>query len=224
MGFSARWLAMAAVVASIMVSGCSAANRDSVGGHLGSETLVIANGAETVTVEAGAPTNSTLGVELIPSSAFAVSASGPGVATVSRRKGGARAQRLTVRLSPTRFWQIAVRGGATATVLDLSGLMLSKVEVTGGAERMTIALPKPLGRAIPVEVTGGATTVAVEIASGTAIQVMVAPGIGRGTVVGSSFVSDGARRVFQVGGYSTAAESYSLDLTGGANSLVVSEP
>jgi len=225
MGSSPRWLAIAAaVVAGVSVAGCSGANHDSVDGHLNPETVVVANGVESLMIEGGAPATSNLGIEVTPGSGFAVTGSRPGVATISRRSGGAGARHLTVRLSRTQVWQVIVRGGTTSTALDLSGLMLSQVHVTGGAERLTISLPAPRGRASLVAVSGGATTVAVDAPQGTAIQVAVGPGIARGVVVGADFVSNGAPRVFLVGSYAGAPDSYSVQLTAGASRLVVSEP
>ena len=69
-------------------------------------------------------------------------------------------------------WQIAFRGPASHVAADLRGLALSRLEFDGGAARVTVALPAPLGT-VPVRILGGASHVAIHRPPGVPVRLRV---------------------------------------------------
>lgn len=61
---------------------------------------------------------------------------------------------LDVALSPDVPWSIVARGGLAHAHLDLEDLDLDGLEVRGGAHRLRMSLPRPVGT-VPIEIRGG---------------------------------------------------------------------
>src|SRR6202011_3228253 len=69
---------------------------------------------------------------------------------------GSSRRHLVVMLSDRIPWSIQVGGGATNLRLALRRLQLSKLEVSGGANRLDAQLPSPKGT-VSIDATGGAS-------------------------------------------------------------------
>jgi DNA-binding MarR family transcriptional regulator len=119
-------------------------------------------------------------------------------------------------------WAIEIRRGVSHLVADLRELQVSAFEIVGGVTESELSLPRPRGTAT-VRIGGGASRLTVKRPRGTAAQVVVRGGA-------SNFVFD-AQRLGAVGsatrlatpGWDSAADRWSIELTGGASDLSVTE-
>lgn len=119
-------------------------------------------------------------------------------------------------------WTIEIRRGVSHLAADLRELQLSSFDVTGGVTESELSLPRPRGTAT-VRIAGGASRLTVKRPRGAAAQVLVRGGA-------SNFVFD-AQRLGAVGsatrlatpGWDSAADRWSIELTGGASELTVTE-
>ena len=119
-------------------------------------------------------------------------------------------------------WTIEIRRGVSHLSADLRELQISAFEITGGVTESELSLPRPRGTAT-VRIAGGISQLSVKRPRGTAAQVVVRGGA-------SNFVFD-AQRLGAVGsvtrlatpGWDTAPDRWSIELTGGASELSVTE-
>ena len=119
-------------------------------------------------------------------------------------------------------WTIEIRRGVSHLAADLRELQVSALEITGGVSESELSLPRPRGTAT-VRIGGGASRLTVRRPRGAAAQVVVRGGA-------SNFVFD-AQRLGAVGsatrlatpGWDSAADRWSIELTGGASDLSVTE-
>jgi len=119
-------------------------------------------------------------------------------------------------------WTIAIRRGVSYLAADLRELQVSAFEITGGVTESELSLPRPRGTAT-VRIGGGASRFSVKRPRGTAAQVVVRGGA-------SNLVFD-AQRLGTVGsatrlatpGWDGAPDRWSIELTGGASELSVTE-
>ncbi|TMF16159.1 MAG: TetR family transcriptional regulator [Chloroflexi bacterium] len=95
-----------------------------------------------------------------------------GLVVVHNRRGGNRG---AVELSPDYTWYIKVHGGTWNTVLDLSGLRLSGIEMDSGSGNITCTLPAPAG-AVPIRVNSGIVNVTFHRPRNTAVHAAVSSG------------------------------------------------
>jgi len=119
-------------------------------------------------------------------------------------------------------WTIEIRRGVSHLAADLRELHVPALEITGGVTESELSLPRPRGTAT-VRIGGGASRLTVRRPRGAAAQVVVRGGA-------SNFVFD-AQRLGAVGsatrlatpGWDSAADRWSIELTGGASDLTVTE-
>jgi AcrR family transcriptional regulator len=112
----------------------------------------------------------------------ATPARGGGAASVDVRPGGLvvvhnrrSGNRGAVELSPDYTWYIKVHGGTWNTVLDLSGLRLSGIELDSGAGKLTCTLPAPAG-VVPIRVNSGIVGVTFHRPRNTAVHATISSG------------------------------------------------
>lgn len=118
-------------------------------------------------------------------------------------------------------WVIEIRRGVSHLTADLRELEVTGIDVTGGASECELALPRPRGHAT-LRITGGASRLVVKRPRGTAAQIAIRGGA-------SSFVFDdqriGADDAIQLStpGCDGAPDRWTIELTGGASSVSVTE-
>jgi DNA-binding MarR family transcriptional regulator len=133
--------------------------------------------------------------------------------------GGVSAQ---IALTTAVPWVIEVRRGATHLNADLRELEVTGIEISGGASECELALPRPHSQTA-LRITGGASRLVVKRPRGTAALVSIRGGA-------SNFVFDD-QRIGAVGsalklstpGWETARDGWTIELTGGASSVSVTE-
>jgi len=91
---------------------------------------------------------------------------------VKNRRGGDHG---AVELSPNYTWYFKIHGGTWNTVLDLSGLRISGIELDSGAGNVTCTLPAPIG-VVPIRVNSGIVGVTFHRPRDTAVHAVVSQG------------------------------------------------
>ena len=143
-----------------------------------------------------------------------------------------RDDRGDIALNAGLPWAIEVRGGVSRVTADLRELELASFDVAGGVSAVELSLPRP--RAIVrVRINGGANDVTIHRPAGVGVRLEVLGGAnkvtfdgqpihrrGQVTFAGQS-VQSGGRLSHETPGLGALAERYEIELTGGANRLVV---
>jgi hypothetical protein len=117
-------------------------------------------------------------------------------------------------------WQIVFRGPASHVAADLRGLALPRLDLDGGAARVTVALPTPQGT-VPVRILGGASHVAIHRPPGIPVRLRVDGGATGVTLDDQCVGVAGGRLSLHAPGARRAAGRYEVTVSGGANVLVV---
>ncbi len=188
----------------------------------GSAQLMVLNGAESLSVSAASLGAELYRAQVSPPGAAVITTPQTGEVEVSQGSSASGSTHIAIQLSQRVEWTISIRGGTTTCSLDLSGLRLGGLTVSGGAQTMTLRLPEAVGK-INVAVTGGATQLAVSAPSGVAMRVFAGAGVGSVTSSGPGLVVADNSHLITFGNYAAAANSYAVRLTAGAATLRVIE-
>ena len=129
---------------------------------------------------------------------------------------GSTRRHLMVTLSDRIPWSIQVGGGATNLRLDLRRLQLSKLAVSGGANRLDAQLPSPKATVL-IDVSGGASNVTLRAPAQSEWRVAVSGGVSAVTINGSSSGTLGGDFQRQSPGYNSATNRFDITISGGAS-------
>jgi len=117
-------------------------------------------------------------------------------------------------------WVIDVRGGMSELNAVLTELDLERIDVHGGASEVSFRLPAPRGT-VPIRIVGGASKGSFRRPAKAAVQVVVTGGASALRVDRRSVdAGTGAVRL-ATDGYESAADRYSIEITGGASDIAV---
>jgi len=134
--------------------------------------------------------------------------------------GQGRGRSVALSLNPEIPWKITVSGGATSQVLDLSRVKVSQLTINGGAQQITITLPPASGN-VPVVVNAGAASVTIHRPVESAASVTMSGGVNDLTADGDHRSTLAGVATWQSSEYATAANRYSIRVSGGANHVVL---
>jgi TetR/AcrR family tetracycline transcriptional repressor len=141
--------------------------------HRGSPmTLAIDSGSWRVLVRAAPAGSVGVATSVGGGGAASVDVRPGGLVLVRNRRGGNRGG---VELSPEYAWYIKVHGGTWNTVLDLSGLRISGIELDSGAGNVNCTLPTPVG-VVPIRVNSGIVGVTLRRPRGAAVHATISSG------------------------------------------------
>jgi hypothetical protein len=129
---------------------------------------------------------------------------------------GSGRRHLVVTLTDSIPWAIQVGGGATNLRLDLRRLPLSKLQVSGGANRLDAQLPSPKGTVL-IDVSGGASNLTLRAPAQSEWRVAVSGGVSAVTINGSSSGTLGGDFQRQSPGYNSATNRFDITISGGAS-------
>jgi hypothetical protein len=119
-------------------------------------------------------------------------------------------------------WELTFRAGAAHVVADLRRLDVAGLDFGGGAGRVAIALPAPRG-AVRLCIAGGASNTVIYRPYGVAVSLRVAGGA-TGVTLDAQRIGVSGRDVdLQAPGAAGRAGRYEIDVSGGANALVVAQ-
>jgi TetR/AcrR family transcriptional regulator, tetracycline repressor protein len=135
-------------------------------------TLAIDSGSWRVLVRAAAPDTVDVATSTGGGGAASVEMRPGSLVLVKNRRGGDHG---AVELSPNYTWYFKVHGGTWNTVLDLSGLRISGIELDSGVGNLTCTLPAPVG-VVPIRVNSGIVGVTLHRPRNTAVHAAVSQG------------------------------------------------
>jgi hypothetical protein len=137
--------------------------------------------------------------------------------------GGGRSNtpRLELNFSPlVPITSLSVKAGASDARLDLSRLRVTDLDMSVGAAATWIRLPESAGRTT-ARISGGASTISVEVPQGVGAQIRVRGGLSTVNVDESRFpeVSD---NLYRSANYETASNKVDVNLETGVTTIQVS--
>lgn len=125
-----------------------------------------------------------------------------------------------IGLNPTIPWEIEVRGGAAGVTADLTRLRTEGFSLTGGVSNVTVDLPAASGR-VPVEISGGANDLTVSRPKDVAASLRVKGGASKLAFDEQRLGAVGGETTLESGNYADATNRYEIVITGGANDVSV---
>ncbi|TCB95634.1 hypothetical protein E0H26_19440 [Micromonospora zingiberis] len=117
-------------------------------------------------------------------------------------------------------WQVRLNGGAKEQHLDLRTAQLDGVELTAGANRIELTLPRATGT-LRAALSGGASQVVVRLTGDAPVQVRAGGGAGSVTVDGTTHSGVAGGTTFTPPDWAAANDRYDVDATSGFSSLTV---
>jgi cell wall-active antibiotic response 4TMS protein YvqF len=135
--------------------------------------------------------------------------------------GQSNSPRMELNLSPlVPITSLSLKAGATDARLDLSSLRVSDIDMSVGAAATWIRVPEAAGRTT-ARISGGASSITLEVPQGVAAQIRVRGGLSSVKVDESRFpqVSD---HFYRSANYETAQNQIDLNFETGVTSIQVS--
>jgi DNA-binding MarR family transcriptional regulator len=117
-------------------------------------------------------------------------------------------------------WEVEVRGGASRTEADFTGLELTSFVLKGGVSDLALTLPEPSGM-VPIRLSGGASKVSVRRPAGVEARLSVKGGAATLTFDELSFDALGGKVRLQSHGYVEATDRYEIELSGGSSEITI---
>ena len=151
---------------------------------------------------------------------------GPAVPRVEEQGGrvqlrlGHQADAVDIALSTRVRWDLRVAGGADSSTIDLTGARVGGVDLTGGATRINLTLPRPDGT-LTVLMSGGVNLFDVRSAGGVPVRVRVGSGAARVTLDGEQHQGVAAGSLFTPLLWAEAVNRVDVDATAGMATLTV---
>jgi hypothetical protein len=130
------------------------------------------------------------------------------------RRGG------QVTLTKDVSWDLSIQGGAAQLAADLRGLRVEAIELSHGASRLDLRLPRPSG-AVPVRIGGGASHVRIRRPAGTPARLHIGRGVTDLTFDEQEFGAVGGRLRLESRQAGDAESVYEIEITGGASHVRV---
>jgi DNA-binding MarR family transcriptional regulator len=125
-----------------------------------------------------------------------------------------------IALNSTIPWAIELRGGVSSWAADLRTLRLESFDLKGGASKIELLLPKPIG-IVPIRVHGGMSKVSIERPLGVAAGLTINGGVSEILVDGQAHKGAGHLSL-QTPGAEQAADRYEIEVSGGASKISIS--
>ena len=199
--------AVLVVATACTTSDAGTATPTGVLGHDRAE-LDVVGGATTVTIRAV-----DLGTALYRADGSRVEVDGD----VVRVSGAAS---IHVDVATGVAWTIRLDGGATEETVDFAAGKLEALEFGAGATRIDATLPTPTGT-VPVRMTGGASTFALELPTGVPATVRFAGGAGQANIDGVAHTGIGGGTVLSTSDWTEGANGYTVDAVAGVSALTL---
>jgi DNA-binding MarR family transcriptional regulator len=124
-------------------------------------------------------------------------------------------------LNKTIPWEIQLLSGVNKVNADLTQIILSSLEISGGMNETVIKLPRPADRvAVPIKVAGGLNKVTIYRPEGVGVRASVPLG-GRNLNLDDQHLPNTHETHWQSKDYASARQRINLVITGGANDVTV---
>ena len=129
---------------------------------------------------------------------------------------GAARRHVQITLTDRIPWTIKISGGATNAHLDLGGLQLAKLEISGGASRMDAQLPSPKSTTL-IDISGSVSNLTLRAPAGAQWHVAASGGVSGLRINGSFYAAIGGDFQQQSPGYASASDRFNIEISGGAS-------
>ncbi|MET8149363.1 hypothetical protein ACIBSW_34415 [Actinoplanes sp. NPDC049668] len=130
------------------------------------------------------------------------------------------AQSVDIALNSAVRWDLRMAGGADLSTIDLSAGRVGGVDLTGGASRISLTLPRPDGT-LGVRMSGGVSLFDVRTAGGVPVRVRIGAGAGQVTVDGLRHAGVAAGKTFTPAAWDGAVDRVDVDAAAGMSALTV---
>lgn len=127
---------------------------------------------------------------------------------------------LDVALNASVLWDLRVAGGAELSTIDLSAGRVGGVELTGGASRINLTLPKPNGT-LSVRMSGGVSLFDVRTTGEVPVRVRVGSGAGQVTLDGLLHSGVAAGKTFTPDHWGETLDRVDVDASAGMSAMTV---
>jgi hypothetical protein len=127
-------------------------------------------------------------------------------------------QSIHVDVATGVAWTIRLDGGATDEIVEFAEGKLAALEFGAGATRIEATLPTPNG-AVPVRMTGGASTFALHLPAGVPATVRFAGGAGQASIDGVTHTGIAGGTQLSTSDWTDGADGYDVDATAGVSEL-----
>jgi hypothetical protein len=150
-----------------------------------------------------------------------LSRDGSAVKLDPRPTGSKGSGRLDVRLNSRVTWSIRMSGGVTRGNFALTDAKLRRIDLDGGATRITMLLPTP-GETMPIRMTGGVNTWVITTAKKVPLSTLLRQGAGEVSLNGTRVRNLKRGSVVRAGG-GAGVESggFGIDAVAGIGTLTV---
>jgi hypothetical protein len=128
----------------------------------------------------------------------------------------------SVGLNATIPWAIALRGGASNVVVDARGLTVTQLFIGGGANKLELLLPAPVGT-VPVCIDGGSSRVQIRRDGAVPVQLQIRGGANRLEFDTQRFGAVGGDVRLASQGWELASNRYDIEIRGGASRLDIDQ-
>lgn len=129
-------------------------------------------------------------------------------------------RRADIALNATIPWEISLGTGASSERLELAGLQLRRLDISGGASRLEASLPQP-DRSVLIQVSGGASGITIHRPGGVPIRVDVTGGASNLDVDGRRFGVVAGSQAYESPEYAEASGRYDIQVSGGATRVTI---
>ncbi len=155
-------------------------------------------------------------VRVGPHSRLEVRVRGARVALAPGGRGRSRgtADAEVVEVHEDVMWTVELSGGANRMRLDLAGVRLAGIRIGGGANRLELVLPAPVG-VVAVQIRGGANHVQIGRPAGSDVALRIGGGANDVRVDGVRY-GDAAPQADR-----QSPDRYEIDVGGGASKIVI---
>jgi hypothetical protein len=130
------------------------------------------------------------------------------------------AESVDITLNAAVRWDLRIAGGAELSTIDLSAGRVGGVDLTGGASRIALTLPRPDGT-LSVRMSGGVSLFDVRTTERTPVRVRVGQGAGQVTLDGQRHAGVSAGRTFTPASWAAAVDRVDVDAAAGMSALTV---
>lgn len=146
-----------------------------------------------------------------------------GVVTVRYRRKAFSAftsRRARIALSATMPWAIELDGGITDLTGSLDGVVLERIDVHGGANHVSLDLPRPAGT-VAVRLSGVASSARFRRPSAVPVALRVAGGVSHLRLDGRRHEQVAGERRFVGDRFADSPDRYEIEVLGGASLVEV---
>jgi DNA-binding MarR family transcriptional regulator len=132
-----------------------------------------------------------------------------------------RKRKAAIELNASIPWSLEIVGGVERVDADLRDVALRRFQLTGGTQRIELALGTPTDE-VQVQVVGGASAIRVDRPRDVPVRLRVSGGSGRIEVDGRALSQRGGEIALDSAGWTGRGARYAIEIVGGSKSIEIS--